>query len=269
MSEVPKTNPILRWFLIGVVIIIALWIGSGYFIHSYSYDNRGSFGDMFGAINALFSGIALVGIVLSIYFQNKELGNQKEEMRLTRQEFQHSRFTNVIFKKISFINDVLNDVRLENPNNQVPSMRTTMPKTGGIPYLRTNNEIINIKGFLNATICEYDFDDDMVQEANDIMLEANIIKFYDLYDVLMTDINSLDRLLEKSKLEAEVTNELYLLYFTSIRQEVIDLSKTLSSISKRHVAGTRDNLTAEKLMVYTSTIQYYDKITLHKINTPA
>ncbi|MBX2914094.1 MAG: hypothetical protein KF856_02360 [Cyclobacteriaceae bacterium] len=43
---------------------------------------RGQFGDMFGAINALFSGLAFAGVILTILLQREELRAQKEELRL-------------------------------------------------------------------------------------------------------------------------------------------------------------------------------------------
>lgn len=53
-------------------------------------EERGQFGDMFGAANALFSGFAFLGIIYTIYLQRKELNLQKEELRLTRDELARS-----------------------------------------------------------------------------------------------------------------------------------------------------------------------------------
>lgn len=46
----------------------------------------GEFGDMFGGINALFSGLALVGIVFAILLQSRELELQRMELEETRKE---------------------------------------------------------------------------------------------------------------------------------------------------------------------------------------
>ncbi len=51
-----------------------------------SLELRGQFGDMFGAMNALFSGFAFLGIIYTIYLQRNELSLQREELKLTRQE---------------------------------------------------------------------------------------------------------------------------------------------------------------------------------------
>lgn len=51
---------------------------------------RGTFGDMFGSVNALFSGIALAGIIFTIYLQKEELRLQRLELKETRKELKRS-----------------------------------------------------------------------------------------------------------------------------------------------------------------------------------
>lgn len=46
----------------------------------------GLFGDMFGALNALFSGLAFAGVIITILLQSKELGLQREELKAQREE---------------------------------------------------------------------------------------------------------------------------------------------------------------------------------------
>lgn len=53
-------------------------------------DKRGQFGDMFGAVNALFSGFAFLGIIYTIYLQKNELALQREELKLTRDELKRT-----------------------------------------------------------------------------------------------------------------------------------------------------------------------------------
>jgi hypothetical protein len=54
-------------------IVLGLWLVSGvsmYFLIG-SWDDRGTFGDMYGAINALFSGLAFAGIIFTILLATK------------------------------------------------------------------------------------------------------------------------------------------------------------------------------------------------------
>jgi len=55
-----------------------------------SWATRGQFGDMFGALNALFSGLAFAGIIYTIRQQSEDLELQREELKLTRQELTKS-----------------------------------------------------------------------------------------------------------------------------------------------------------------------------------
>lgn len=73
-------------------IIVLIWILIG--IISYkmfdSWPERGTFGDMFGAINSLFSALAFGGIIYTIYLQKSELSLQRQELIETRKELARS-----------------------------------------------------------------------------------------------------------------------------------------------------------------------------------
>jgi len=77
--------------------VISLWLlclllmSVGFYWDSEPWAHRGQFGDMFGAINALFSGFAFGGIILTILLQRQELKLQRKELSLTRQELQDTR----------------------------------------------------------------------------------------------------------------------------------------------------------------------------------
>jgi hypothetical protein len=50
------------------------------------WPTRGQFGDLFGAINATFSGLAFAGLIYAILLQREDLALQRTELELTRQE---------------------------------------------------------------------------------------------------------------------------------------------------------------------------------------
>lgn len=81
-------SPVIKPLVIFSIIITAVWILSNVVVY-YSFSNwtdRGTFGDAFGAINALFSGLAFGGIIYTILLQRQELKLQREELRDTRIE---------------------------------------------------------------------------------------------------------------------------------------------------------------------------------------
>lgn len=51
---------------------------------------RGQVGDMFGAVNSLFSGLAFAGLIYTVCLQRKELQLQRRELALTRREVKRS-----------------------------------------------------------------------------------------------------------------------------------------------------------------------------------
>lgn len=72
------------------IIVIIFWSLSWWLLGDKSFDERGTFGDMFGAVNALFSGFAFLGVIYAILLQRTELSLQRAELSLTRQELQKS-----------------------------------------------------------------------------------------------------------------------------------------------------------------------------------
>lgn len=70
------------------MVVIVFWIVSCPVIGAL-YDQmpeRGQFGDQFGAINALFSGLAFAGVIVAILLQGEELKLQRQELADTRAE---------------------------------------------------------------------------------------------------------------------------------------------------------------------------------------
>jgi hypothetical protein len=75
----------------------------------------GTYGDSFGALNTLFSGLAFAAIVLSIYLQSKEIRETRREVeeqrsQQTKQVFENSFFqllylSNQIVKNFSYTSD--------------------------------------------------------------------------------------------------------------------------------------------------------------------
>lgn len=120
----------LLWGLI--IIIIFLWIVN--IVVLYNHKHRGTFGDMFGGVNALFSGLALAGIIFTIFLQKKELSLQRKELRDTREEFKtqnetlkQQRFENTLFQLINLHHEIVDKLRLQIISN-VYGGRNVLPQ---------------------------------------------------------------------------------------------------------------------------------------------
>ena len=126
-------------FAIGLFFIVfCLWILSWYLIDTFIISNnqtsnqivRGVFGDKFGAINALFSGLAFAGIIFTIFLQKRELTFQREELEDTRIEFikqndtlKKQRFENTFFQLLRLHNDIVDKLKIKAVDGETYSNR--------------------------------------------------------------------------------------------------------------------------------------------------
>jgi len=89
-TELYKKETTYKPFIWLAVIVVCLWGLSWLLIHLYygpeNFDGRGTFGDMFGAINSLFSGLAFAGIIYTIIMQRKELSLQIQAISMQTEE---------------------------------------------------------------------------------------------------------------------------------------------------------------------------------------
>lgn len=85
-----------RWyFSLGAGLffaIVLVWAGFWAGLR-YAYgavEDAAEFGDMFGGVNALFSGLAFAGVIIAILLQREELRLQRKELEDTRAELRRS-----------------------------------------------------------------------------------------------------------------------------------------------------------------------------------
>jgi hypothetical protein len=128
--------------LLAISICLLLWTGGMLFTHWYakSYfivkdtaeSTEALFGDSFGAVNALISAFAFAGVIVSMYFQRKDLELQRsslemqreelvrntDELSLQREEFQTQnktmmlqRFESTFFNMLSMQQELVNNIK--------------------------------------------------------------------------------------------------------------------------------------------------------------
>lgn len=54
------------------------------------WTESGQFGDMFGGLNSLFSALAFLGVIYTIFLQREELSLQRKELELAREELKRT-----------------------------------------------------------------------------------------------------------------------------------------------------------------------------------
>ena len=89
-DEVESQRNYIVIAIIAGAIVIAFWlVNYDIMVDSKGTDlfgERGTFGDMFGAVNALFSGLAFAGLIVTLIMQHDELKLQREEISQTNKE---------------------------------------------------------------------------------------------------------------------------------------------------------------------------------------
>ena len=105
-------------FALAALIVIVLCVVYFFIIRAKigSPEERGTFGDMFGAVGALFSGLAFAGVIVTMLQQKEELELQRKELKQTnlalesqRKEMESQnrtimlqRFENTFFNLLNF-----------------------------------------------------------------------------------------------------------------------------------------------------------------------
>lgn len=74
--------------IVAFVLVVGLWTATPLVVPLVADrpHGPGEFGDLFGSVNALFSGLALAGLIYAILLQREELSLQRQELQLTRDE---------------------------------------------------------------------------------------------------------------------------------------------------------------------------------------
>ena len=92
-----------------------------------SMEQRGQFGDMFGMVNALFSGLAFAGVIITIRQQhidleyqrvtikqtNDEMERQTKEFELQNKTLKRQQFDNTYFELLKMLQSIVDGLSLD------------------------------------------------------------------------------------------------------------------------------------------------------------
>lgn len=191
-----KSNWRWLWYLLVLFGVISIWYSSYTWINNQfgDADGPGTFGDQFGAVNALFTGLSLAGIIITLWQQQQELNAQ-------RREFMTSRAMTIVYKQVELIGNVVNNAWY----NDMPS--TVRSWT---PELYKKNEIHGIYA---------------VNRWNSILKNnsTNFKKIEELKVLFQHLLNSLSNsvsLLIKTKLNENMSDDDALFVFESFKYNI-------------------------------------------------
>lgn len=144
MNNQSKEDKLTRLYKL-FLIVGSVWVLSILFIY-LMFDNgtdRGTFGDSFGGINSLFSGLALGGIIYTIFLQKNELSLQREELKETREEFKIQnetlrlqRFENTFFNLLTLHHQIVDSMDTDIKKEKIIDYYLPQPRATAKEYER-------------------------------------------------------------------------------------------------------------------------------------
>ncbi|MCB0730970.1 MAG: putative phage abortive infection protein [Ignavibacteriae bacterium] len=234
---------ITKWILFSILIVLILWlIGWAFVYYTFpTWNESAEFGDSFGAVNALFTGLAFAGVITTVLLQRRELELQRKELKLTTAELagqkeqfikqnktlELQKFENTFFQLISLHNDIVNAVIIDD----IPSQKKTGRKSFDLIVEQLNHRInLTLKDKThyhidNLTIVYQKIFDQYENILGHYFSNIyNIIKFVDRAQLLcMTEKKFYTNLL-RAQLSM---NELILLFFNCLHTNGFEKFKPL------------------------------------------
>ncbi len=152
-NKIDKEYQIWITAFITLILIGGSWFYTYYTLNELPNDKRGTFGDMFGSVNALYSGLAFAGIIFTILLQRKELRYQRQELTETRKEFtiqnktlRLQRFENTFFNLLSLHHQIVDSIDLDIEKEKKGNRSLSMPQNKRSLIYSSEYERIIIKG---------------------------------------------------------------------------------------------------------------------------
>lgn len=105
----------LGWFEVSASTIIstfAVFIFY-YWLNLNSWEERGVFGDSFGALNFIISTLAFTGIIYTIQMQRIELNIAKSEVDRNKHETELENFERIFFELVKRHQELVNNIKLD------------------------------------------------------------------------------------------------------------------------------------------------------------
>lgn len=210
----------IKYVIFPIVLIIIISI-SFPFVINYFFNNwstSGAFGDTFGALNSLFSGLAFTGLIITILIQRTELKNQfkelqlqRQEMKKTREEFLINRLTNIIYLQLE---------RFEKHINQL-NIITNYEKFNDYEVLSLIDKIKNQK-IHDRTKQNLEFKHISIDEIKDDFIEITILFSDNINEIekfargINASVEVIENVIFNSRINATILNDIKNIFFENI-----------------------------------------------------
>lgn len=119
---------LIKNILIAALFVLAFWVASFAWIYLCvgNWEVRGQLGDMFGAVNSLFSGLAFAGLIVTLILQRKDLNLQRESIQQTNEQLgiqarefeiqnkmaKQEQFRNTFFELLRMLQTIVSEIKV-------------------------------------------------------------------------------------------------------------------------------------------------------------
>lgn len=119
-------DPLKAAMIAGLVVVVA-WVVNLKYGQTLPATERGVFGDMFGAANSIFSGLAFIGVIYAVFLQRQEVAVAREEISYTKEiledqkgqltlqntETRRQMFESTFFQMLRLFTDITQQIDLQ------------------------------------------------------------------------------------------------------------------------------------------------------------
>ena len=119
----------VRWWLFWLVLlfVVICWFAlvMEWFPWWTTKNKGGQFGDSFGVINALFSGLAFAGVICAILLQKKDLDLQRSAIEGQKEAFQKQNFESSFFPLLNKHGEIVNSMMIHSVHVATSGLTST------------------------------------------------------------------------------------------------------------------------------------------------
>lgn len=114
LKESSDTKEIICMLVVFIVLLLVLFFVYGYAVYDDTIfngpnqiTNAALFGDSFGVLTSLFTGLAFAGLIATILLQRKDINLQQSELQETRKVMEKQNFEATFFQMAKMLNDIV------------------------------------------------------------------------------------------------------------------------------------------------------------------
>ena len=148
--------------ILAALLVLGLWVATPFVIsnHYPLRADRGTFGDLYGSINALFSGFALIGVVAAIMLQQKEMSLSTTELKNSARALQKQVELSADAARLQVLPELIQTqkMRIQTITNEEMASSDFSDKSLRVKIEQTSNrinllqrKIVDLEYQLNAT----------------------------------------------------------------------------------------------------------------------